>query len=112
MGFTWDHLLLEVLRQFIGIFAFVLMGAIIIRALLSWFSIGGVQPVFRLLVEITEPVLAPIRRVLPTAGMLDFSPLVALLLVQVIRGILRSLRPGRRGLAARLPKEPPTSFRM
>ena len=82
-----------VLGEFIKIFAFVLTWAIIIRALLSWFSFSGAQPVFRLLVEITEPVLAPIRRVLPTAGMLDFSPLVALLLIQVIRSILLSQLP-------------------
>ena len=82
--------LITVLGEFIRIFATVLTWAIIIRALLSWFSISGVQPVFRLLVEITEPVLAPIRRVLPTAGMLDFSPLVALLLIQVISNILLS----------------------
>ena len=81
---------ITVLGQFIQIFAFVLTWAIIIRALLSWFSISGAQPVLRLLVEITEPVLAPIRRVLPTAGMLDFSPLVALLLIQVISNILLS----------------------
>src|SRR5919108_3210907 len=81
---------ITVLGEFISIFAFVLTWAIIIRALLSWFSVGGAQPVFRLLVEITEPVLAPIRRVLPTAGMLDFSPLVALLLIQVISNILVS----------------------
>jgi YggT family protein len=84
---------ITVLGEFISIFAFVLTWAIIIRALLSWFSVGGAQPVFRLLVEITEPVLAPIRRVLPTAGMLDFSPLVALLLIQVIRSILLSQIP-------------------
>jgi YggT family protein len=81
---------ITVLGQFIQIFAFVLTWAIIIRALLSWFSIAGAQPVFRLLVEITEPVLAPLRRVLPTAGMLDFSPLVALLLINIISGILLS----------------------
>ena len=81
---------ITVLSEFISIFASVLTWAIIIRALLSWFSLGGAQPVFRLLIEITEPVLAPIRRVLPTAGMLDFSPLVALLLIQVISNILLS----------------------
>jgi YggT family protein len=81
---------ITVVGEFIKIFAFVLTWAIIIRALLSWFSVSGVQPVLRLLVEITEPVLAPIRRVLPTAGMLDFSPLVALLLIQVISNILLS----------------------
>ena len=84
---------IAVLVEFISIFATVLTWAIIIRALLSWFSISGAQPVLRLLVEITEPVLAPIRRVLPTAGMLDFSPLVALLLIQVISNILVSQLP-------------------
>jgi YggT family protein len=79
---------ITVLGEFINIFATVLTWAIIIRALLSWFSISGAQPVLRLLVEITEPVLAPIRRVLPTAGMLDFSPLVALLLINVISAIV------------------------
>ena len=42
--------LITVLGQFISIFATVLTWAIIIRALLSWFSISGAQPVFRLLV--------------------------------------------------------------
>ena len=80
----------EVLGNFITIFATVLTWAIIVRVLLSWFSIGGAQPVFRLLMEITEPVLAPIRRVLPSAGMLDFSPLIALVLINVISNILLS----------------------
>lgn len=74
--------------NFIQIFATVLTIAIIIRVLLSWFSLGGGQPAFRLLVEITEPVLSPIRRVLPTAGMIDFSPLIALLLIQFVSNLL------------------------
>jgi len=79
-----------ILYNFVTIFVQVLTWSIIIRTLLSWFSIGGggIQPLFRLLLEITEPVLAPIRRVLPTAGMIDFSPLVALLLIQFVGGIL------------------------
>lgn len=78
----------DIVVQFISIFANVLTWAIIIRALLSWFSVGGSQPVFRLLMEITEPVLAPIRRVLPGMGMIDFSPLIALIVIQVIKSIL------------------------
>lgn len=79
-----------ILVNFVDIFATVLFWAIIIRALLSWFSVSGAQPAFRLLIEITEPILAPIRRVLPGGTMLDFSPLIALLLIQVIRSILVS----------------------
>jgi len=81
------------LYEFVTIFVQVLTWAIIIRTLLSWFSVGGggIQPVFRLLFEITEPVLSPIRRALPTIGAIDFSPLVALLLVQFLGGILAGL---------------------
>lgn len=49
---------------------------------------------FRLegLVErLTEPILAPVRRVLPTAGMLDFSPLVASLLLGILTRVLADL---------------------
>jgi len=81
----------SILFNFVYWFTGVLFWAILIRTLLSWFNLGGSQPIFRLLLEITEPVLAPIRRVLPTPGMLDFSPLVALLLIPFISKILYSL---------------------
>lgn len=80
----------NIVVNFVEILAQVLTWAIIIRALLSWFSIGGAQPLFRLLIEITEPVLVPIRRVLPGVGMIDFSPLIAILLIQFIGQILAS----------------------
>jgi YggT family protein len=77
-----------VIVEFIQIFATVLTWAIIIRALLSWFSISGAQPLFRLLIEITEPVLAPIRRVLPSVGMMDISPIIAIVVINVVSQIL------------------------
>jgi YggT family protein len=83
-----------ILANFISIFALVLTWAIIIRALLSWFSISGSQPLFRLLMEITEPVLAPIRRILPGGMMLDFSPLIAILLIQIVSGFVIAQLPG------------------
>lgn len=79
------------LRDFIGIFASVLTLAIFIRIILSWFSVGGSQPVFRLLVDVTEPVLGPLRRAIPTAGMLDFSPLVALILIYIVSNLLEGV---------------------
>ena len=45
-------------------------------------------PVVRFLFQVTEPVLAPIRRVLPAMGGLDFSPLVVLIGIQVIARLL------------------------
>jgi YggT family protein len=53
---------------------------------------GRVHPavvnVYDVLTQMTEPILAPIRRVLPTFGMLDFSPLVAIILLQIIQAVL------------------------
>ncbi len=46
--------------------------------------------VTQILGEITEPILAPLRRVLPTIGMLDISPLVAILLLNVLQTLVRS----------------------
>ncbi|GAB4476439.1 MAG: YggT family protein [Anaerolineae bacterium] len=61
------------------------------RVLLSWFPIDPYHPVVRILFDITEPVLGPLRRVLPPVGMIDFSPLVALLLISVLQQLVRGL---------------------
>jgi YggT family protein len=77
------------------------MWLIIIRALASWFSPDPYNPLYQFLIRITEPVLGYIRRILPMrAGMMDLSPIVALLaiiflqtfLVQSLYGIAMSLR--------------------
>jgi YggT family protein len=69
--------------------AFVI--ALLVRMVLSWFpSSGGLlDDIQRVLMRVTEPVLAPVRRVLPPLGGLDLSPLVVLLVVQiVVMGVL------------------------
>ncbi len=60
---------------------------IILRAVFSWFSVDPYNSLYRLLISITEPVLAPIRRLLPFSG-IDFSPFVAILLIQILMNIL------------------------
>jgi YggT family protein len=62
----------------------VLTGAIFIRALLSWFPIDPRNPLVTILYEVTEPILDPLRRVIPRLGMIDITPLVAIILIQVI----------------------------
>jgi YggT family protein len=64
--------------------------ALIGRALLSWFDPGMRSTVGRLLVDITEPILGPIRRNIPSLGMFDISPIIALLLLQLIGRLLVS----------------------
>ncbi len=76
------------LFSFIRILAEVLTTAIFIRVILSWFSPGPTNMLTRLLYQVTEPVLAPLRRIIPRVGMLDFSPMVAIILLQLIAKLL------------------------
>jgi YggT family protein len=65
--------------------------AIFARAILSFFPMrpgSPIAPVAQFLYRITEPVLAPVRRVLPSMGGLDLSPLVVILGIQILTGIL------------------------
>jgi YggT family protein len=69
---------------FIQLFVTALWLIVLGRVLLSWVNPTFSGPVARFLFETTEPLLAPIRRLLPQSGMLDFSPMVLLLLLGVL----------------------------
>ncbi|CAB4664197.1 MAG: YggT family protein [Actinobacteria bacterium] len=61
------------------------------RAVLSWFPMSpgsALAPIARILVDVTEPVLAPLRRVIPQAGVIDLSFLVAFFGLSIIRNII------------------------
>lgn len=64
---------------------------IIIRALISWVSPDPYNPIVQLLVRLTEPVLRPLRRLVPPhiLGGLDISPILAILLIQLIKYTIR-----------------------
>lgn len=76
--------------QVISLLLNIITLAIIVRALLSWFYPVGRDPWTKLLVDVTEPLLAPIRnlmlRVLPIP--IDFSPIVVILLIQLLQNML------------------------
>ena len=61
---------------------------ILVRCLLSFFSPDPHNQLYRLLIEITEPVMAPVRRFVPAFGTLDLSPIVVMLLISVARAII------------------------
>lgn len=70
---------------------FVLMGlwlAVLGRVLISWVDPTGRNAASAFLIQMTEPILAPVRRVMPRAGMFDFSPLIVILILGVL---IRSL---------------------
>lgn len=65
----------------------ILQWAIVIRALLSWIPISPYNPIVKILYELTEPLLKPFRaiRIGGAAGMIDFSPVFAILALMLIR---------------------------
>jgi YggT family protein len=63
------------------------MWIIIIRALLSWVNPDPWNPIVRFLYQVTEPVLRPIRRRLPSTG-IDFSPIVVILAIYFLQRFL------------------------
>ena len=81
-----------IISTIVRVYAFL----ILVRVVLSWASpIGYRQPyysVIRLLHRLTEPVLAPLRRIVPPiGGTVDVSPVVALLLLELVRSLVVSL---------------------
>ena len=74
---------------FLRVISNILFVAILVRACLSWFSLdtrgsGAAQ----LLDDICEPILAPLRRLIPPLGSIDISPLIAMILIQGIFSLI------------------------
>ncbi len=70
----------------IGTFLYL---AIIGRSILSWFpNVSRDNPAVQFVYIVTEPILSPIRRVVPRAGMFDFTPMIAIILIFLIQGVL------------------------
>ena len=67
----------------------ILTFALIGRALLSWFDPGGQWAITRILSDVTDPIVMPLRRVIPPIGMIDISFIVAIILIQVLERLLR-----------------------
>ena len=78
---------MEVFLNFIRLLCEVLTFAIFIRVILSWF-VTRPNTLTIILDKITDPILAPLRRIIPRAGMFDFTPLVAIILLQLIANLL------------------------
>jgi len=79
--------LVGLVRFLFEIYSFILLA----RVLLSWFQVDPYNPIVRLLHQLTEPVLAPIRRLLPMTGPIDFSPILAFILILVVEQIVVSM---------------------
>ncbi len=82
--------MISILATIVGALQQILILLVILSVIFSYFM-DPYHPVRRGLDRIVEPMLSPIRRVVPSIGMLDFSPLVLILLIQIIGGLLVKL---------------------
>lgn len=74
--------------QLVDLIFEVLVWLIIIRCVLSFIKHNPYQPVIRFVYDVTEWVMAPFRRIIPSAGGIDFSPIIAVLAVELVRRIV------------------------
>ena len=82
-------MVISLIIRLINIFAQFLILLVIVKVILSYFM-DPYHPFRRSLDNLIEPLLAPIRRVVPLIGMFDFSPLILIILVQVLSSVLIS----------------------
>lgn len=76
------------LLTFLRILFLALDVAIIGRIIMSFIDQGGQMRISQILFEITEPILGPLRRIIPTVAMFDFSPMVALLIINFLQSLV------------------------
>lgn len=82
----------NVIKEFVNILVPILYVAIFARVILSWLPMGGSNnPLVAIVYQITEPILGPIRRVIPPLGMFDLTPMIALTLLGVIQAVVNRL---------------------
>ena len=81
-----------ILINFIQMLAFVLWLLLIARVVLSWTNPMGGGGLVAFVYQVTEPILAPIRRLLPSTPGIDWSPLIAMLILGVVLRLVSGIR--------------------
>lgn len=78
---------LGVIALLVQFYFFALLAMII----LSWVAQGSQHPAIHLLYQITEPVMAPFRKLLPAMGGMDFSPIIVFVLINVLQIVIQHM---------------------
>ena len=77
------------IADFVNYLFLALTIAVFIRVLLSWVpNVDPRNPLIEFIYGITEPILAPIRSIMPRTMMFDFSPMIAIFVLQAVRSVL------------------------
>ncbi|HOM01391.1 MAG TPA: YggT family protein [Acetivibrio sp.] len=90
-----DNLTITALRA-LGLLLEIIQWSIVIRAILSWFSIPKNNIFVKFILQLTEPILSPIRNLLENTSfgrnsMVDFSPIIAFLILMIISGFINNM---------------------
>ena len=72
------------------LFLYALIFAIVIHSLLSWFPIDRSNQLVRLLDLVTEPLIDPVRRIMPRTGMIDFSAMIVIIVLYVMITVVQT----------------------
>jgi len=80
-------------EAFINVFAGALSVCILVRVVLSWIQVQLPLGLADLVFGVSETVLGPVRRALPSMGGLDLSPFLALIAIQMVQGLLIAMLP-------------------
>ena len=80
-----------VIVNFLELLISALMVLVIARVVVSWLAPSGGGGLVAFIYQATEPILAPIRRVLPSTGGIDWSPLIAMLILGAIVRVVVNL---------------------
>ncbi|MEP0201000.1 MAG: YggT family protein [Halioglobus sp.] len=78
----------------VGLLVNIYFFALLAMIILSWVAAGSRHPAIALLYQITEPVMAPFRKLLPAMGGIDFSPIMVFILINIIQIALRHAAAG------------------
>lgn len=83
--------MIGLLIQIINIAFSVLIWLVIIRCLLSFIPHNPYQPLIRFVYDVTEPIMAPFRRLIPPIGMINISPIVVVFVLELVRRVMIEL---------------------
>ncbi|MBT9163675.1 MAG: hypothetical protein DDT24_00595 [Chloroflexi bacterium] len=77
------------IAAFIRFLIDVLTIAIFARVIISWFPVNPGNRLVDVLYQVTEPILAPLRRIIPRVGMIDLTPMIAIILLRIVAALVR-----------------------
>lgn len=72
----------------------IMIMIIVVRALMSWVSPDPRNPIVQLIITLSDPITEPFRKIIPPLGMIDVSPIVAIMILSLVRGLLIKLISG------------------